>query len=85
MQNQTLYFKWSPYDVKLTIDDAKELLDDQSFLTDALLMCLDKKACDESDIPIYSEELKERLIRHYMKMNYCMDFVMPILNKLDNI
>ena len=84
MENQTLDFKWSIYDVKLTIADAKELLEDQMFLTDALLMCLDKRACDKSDLLIDSKGLKEKLISHYAKMNFNMDFVNPILCRLDN-
>jgi len=82
---QTLDFKWSIYDFKLTKEDAIQLIYDQEFLTDAILMCLDKKSCDESDLPIHSDELKERLTKHYEKMGFNMDFVNPILDKLDNI
>lgn len=82
---QTLNFKWSIYNVSLNETDAIDLLKDQIFLTDALLMCLDREACDKSDLPIEADGLKDKLIRHYEKMQFNMDFVSPILDRLDNI
>lgn len=85
MTTQTLNFKWSIYNVSLTESDAIDLLSDQMFLTDALLMCLDRKACDESDLPIEIDGLKDKLIKHYKKMQFNMDFVAPILDRLDKL
>jgi hypothetical protein len=83
---QTLNFKWSIYNVSLNETDAIDLLKDQNFLTDALLMCLDREACDKSyDFLIEFDGLKDKLMRHYEKMQFNMEFVSPILDRLDKI
>lgn len=80
---ETLNFKWSIYNVKLNEEDAIQLLSDNQFMADAILVCLDPKTCEQSDIPLDSEDVKKFLTKFYKRMGYSMEFVNPILDKLN--
>lgn len=80
---ETLNFKWSMYNVQLNEEDAIQLLNDNRFMADAILVCLDPKTCEQSDIPLDSEDVKKFLTKFYKRMGYSMEFVEPILNKLN--
>ena len=80
---ETLNFKWSMLNVKLNEEDAIQLLDDNQFMADAILVCLDPKTCEQSDIHLDSEDVKKFLTKFYKRMGYSMEFVNPILDKLN--
>lgn len=70
---------------EFTVDEetARELIADRIFLSEALLLILDRETVYNCwDIALGIEGLRERLEKHYERTGWSMDFINPILDKL---
>lgn len=63
---EKITFKTSVFEVTLKKEEVKDIYEENEFLKDAILVLLNPKVADESDIPILSKDVKNDLKHFFM-------------------